>query len=193
VTKVPAFHKASGRAWGTKRAKSQWIGSPTFQYHNHHDRHSWRWPEHPANVDTALTTSGLPSARIPEPCEGVIRISLSARIHPEETAAIVPRARFSIDLEVSTPATTWLIAPSQVEAVRRAFRDVLGQLRSLIPQCERLHLFYAGPPPGAIVIGQEMNPRMNPRIVLYEYARSATPRYRAVLTIPTSPEIRESH
>jgi hypothetical protein len=50
-----------------------------------------------------------------------------------------------------------------------------------------LHLFYAGPPPGAIVIGQEINPRMNPPIALYEYSRLSTPRYRLVLTLPVSP------
>jgi len=159
----------------------------TFQYHNHNDRHSWRWPENPAHVDTEITTHGLPDARILEKCEGVIRISLSALIHPEETEEVVPKASFSVDLQVRTPSTTWLVAPSQVEAVRRGFRDVLGQIRGLVPQCERLHLFYAGPPPGAIVVGQEINPRMNPQIVLYEYARSAIPRYRAVLTLPVSP------
>lgn len=55
---------------------------------------------------------------------------------------------FSGDLRVRTPVTTWLVAPSQIVAVRRAFRDVLGQIRRLVP------------------------PRMNLRIVLYEYARS---------------------
>jgi hypothetical protein len=163
----------------------------TFQYHNHHDRHSWCWPAHLAHVDTDITMHGLPNARIPEPCEGVIRISLSALIHPEETAEVVPRARVCVDLRVQTPATTWLVAPSQVEAVRRVFRHVLGQLRSLVPHCTRLHLFYAGPPPVAVVIGQEINPRMNPRIVLYDYARSATPRYRAVLTLPVMGEREE--
>jgi hypothetical protein len=159
----------------------------TFQYHNHNDRDSWCWPEDPANVDTEIITCGLPDSLISEQCDGVIRISLSALIQPEETAEVVPSAGFSIDLRVSTPATTWLVAPSQVDAVRRAFRNVLGMIRRHVPRCEKLHLFYAGPPPGAIVIGQEINPRMNPPIALYEYSRLSTPRYRLVLTLPVSP------
>jgi hypothetical protein len=159
----------------------------TFQYHNHNDRDSWCWPEHPADIDTEITTQGLPDMPILEKCNGVIRISLSALIQPEDTEEIIPMARFSVDLRVRSPKTTWLVARSQVDAIRRAFRNVLGEIRGLAPRCERLHLFYAGPPPGAIVIGQEINPRMNPPIVLYEYSRSSTPCYRAVLTLPMSP------
>ena len=78
-----------------------------------------------------------------------------------------------------------------VEALTRLEASETGVECSLRQRHDRLqerdgHLF-------PIVIGQEINPRMNPRIVLYEYARSATPRYRAVLTLPVSPEIEESH
>lgn len=161
----------------------------TFQYHNHNDQNSWCWSGDPANVDTEIITRDLPDSPILEKCDGVIRISLSGLIQPEETEEIIPSAGFSVDLRVREPATAWLVSPSQVDAIRRAFRDVLGQIRNLVPYCERIHLFYAGPPSGAIAIGQQINPRMNPPIVLYEYSRSSTPRYQEVLTLPVSPKV----
>ena len=52
-----------------------------------------------------------------------------------------------------------------------------------MPQCRRIHLFYAGPTGGAIVLGQTINPRMNPEIALYEYNRQKTPKYEHVLNL----------
>jgi hypothetical protein len=56
-------------------------------------------------------------------------------------------------------------------------------VRERVPRCERIHLFYAGPTGGAIILGQQVNPRMNPPVELYEYSRQWDPRYRRALTL----------
>jgi hypothetical protein len=48
---------------------------------------------------------------------------------------------------------------------REAFEDVLAGK----PGITRWHLFYAGPAPGAVAVGQQLNPTMTPPVQLYEY------------------------
>ena len=71
----------------------------------------------------------------------------------------------------------------QLVAVSRAFQAVLKRLRERVPGCRRIHLFYAGPTGGAIVLGQAVNPRMNPPVALYEYSRQREPYYENVVTL----------
>ena len=44
-------------------------------------------------------------------------------------------------------------------------------------------IIYAGPAPGAIVLGRGYNPRMNPEVVVYEYRRDASPPYYPALVL----------
>jgi hypothetical protein len=52
-----------------------------------------------------------------------------------------------------------------------------------MPGCQRIHLFYAGPTGGAVTIGQQVNPRMNPPVETYEFSRQWAPRYHRALTL----------
>ena len=90
---------------------------------------------------------------------------------------MVPNA-VEIDLTVNSPGVTWLRSPAQLVVLGATFRDVLHLIRERLPKVERTHLFYAGPTGGAIVIGQQINPRMNPPVETYEYSRQWNPRYR---------------
>ncbi len=59
-------------------------------------------------------------------------------------------------------------------------------IRQQVPNCERIHLFYAGPTGAAIKLGQAINPRMNPAVSLYEFDRRKTPAYTRVLDLETA-------
>jgi SMODS-associated and fused to various effectors sensor domain len=48
----------------------------------------------------------------------------------------------------------------------------------LLPLAAEWHLFYAGPAPLAVVVGQQLNPTMYPAIQLYEYRHKESPRYK---------------
>ena len=77
----------------------------------------------------------------------------------------------------------WLRSPTQLDLLGNRFREVLRAIRDRMSGCERIHLFYSVPTGGAIVIGQQINPRMNPPVETYEYSRQWTPRYRRALTL----------
>jgi hypothetical protein len=152
-----------------------------FQYDR--ERRTWRWPEAQGPPNQDFSTTGLPTASIIEPVEVAIRVSLSADVAATDSQALTGRLPVEVDLKVSNPDVMWLVSCEQLVALSRNFRAILRELRSQVPNCTKLHLFYAGPTGGAIVLGQALNPRMNPRTVLYEHHRQREPRYDPVLTL----------
>ena len=156
-----------------------------FQYDR--VRKSWSWDaDLGRTADMDIAVSGLPEEEIAGPVQAVIRVSLSGRVAPRDTEAAVPGAGVVVDIGVADPGVMWLRSPDQLTALGTVFRQVLQRLAERVPDCAGIHLFYAGPTGGAIVIGQAYNPRMNPPMALYEYDRQGEPRNVHVLTL-TSP------
>jgi hypothetical protein len=83
-----------------------------------------------------------------------------------------------IDIKVESPSTTWLQHPEQLTRAASAARSGFEAAMRRYPKARRWHLFYAGPAPLAIAIGQQINPTMYPAVQLYEYRHKDVPRYR---------------
>jgi hypothetical protein len=146
------------------------------------EKGTWRWPDDNADADLEIRSKGVPSRKVAKSGEAVIRVSLSATISPEDTRAVV-HGSVETDLWVRRPDVMWLRSPVQLGVLGNRFREVLGAIRKHMPDCRRIHLFYAGPTGGAVTIGQQINPRMNPPVEVYEFSRQWTPRYQHALTL----------
>jgi hypothetical protein len=148
------------------------------------DRRSWSWrPAQAARACPRLRVTGIPADTIRARCQVVVRISLSASVRPEETRLICPSGAIEIDISAQRPDVTWLKTPIQLSTLGARFREVLATVRRIVPGCTTLHLFYAGPAGGAVVLGQQINPRMDPPVVLYQYSRQKTMRHQSVLRL----------
>jgi len=112
-----------------------------------------------------------------------VRVSLSEQILPHDTRAIVGDNSPEVDIGIDNPDVLWLRNPSELEELQKVFRRVLKNIRRKVPHCARIHLFYAGPAPGAVAIGQSINPTMNPTVVTYNYTRNRSPRYEQSITL----------
>jgi len=153
-----------------------------YQYDR--DRHSWAWDARWRNrADSNISVSGFPSSVAARQGEVLVRISLSAKVRPDDTRRTVPGALAAIDIGVANPDVVWLKSPRQLDKLRLRFREVLAKIRSLFPNCVRIHIFYAGPAGGAVIVGQQINPKMNPPVVFYEYSQQGTRRHRPALTL----------
>ncbi|MBL8798021.1 MAG: SAVED domain-containing protein, partial [Planctomycetia bacterium] len=155
-----------------------------YQYDR--ERKTWCWPDYGTDADLDFQVTGVPARRVNKSGDVVIRVSLSATIAPEETRAVATGI-VEIDVLVRKPDVMWLRSPAQLSTLGTRFRDVLRGIRDHVPGCRRIHLFYAGPTGGAVVIGQQINPRMNPPLETYEYSRQSSPRYRHALTLQDPP------
>ena len=150
-----------------------------FQYDR--DRRSWTWAA--GRGRPAMTqTRGLLTSEDKRPFDAIIRVSLSGRIKASDTRVARGRA-FEIDIQADDPDVRWLRNHDQLVALGREFCAVLKNLRDLGPQCRRIHLFVAAPAPAAVTLGQAINPRMNPPVLLYQFSRQSKPRYAKVLTL----------
>jgi hypothetical protein len=152
-----------------------------FQYDR--ERSTWCWDGSRKKHDADFRIHGLPSSPINDPVDVIVRVSLSAKVFPADSVEAAGECPVQIDLSVSDPDVMWLCHPEQLTILSGTFRGVLKDINRLVPRCTRLHLFYAGPTGGAIVLGQAINPRMNPEVALYEYDRRKTPHYERVLTL----------
>jgi SMODS-associated and fused to various effectors sensor domain len=153
-----------------------------FQYDR--DRGTWGWP-HPSKPETDLPgTPQEPAGVTPETprmtvrrggagVEAAIRVSLSARVAREDTA----EAALEIDIGLEQPSVRWLRGPGQLEELARVYEEALAAIRER--GCRRVHLYYAGPAPGAVLFGRSYNARMNPELVVYEYCQGRRPAYEA--------------
>jgi hypothetical protein len=108
---------------------------------------------------------------------------LSATIAPKAIEETGVAADTCVHLRVPHPRTSWLQSPEQIRSFRRATRDMLEACRRLFPNAREWHLFYAGPAPAAVALGQQFNPTMSPLVYLYEYRQQRTPAYQESIII----------
>jgi hypothetical protein len=147
----------------------------------HLDTQSWAWAN--GHSETQFNITGIPTEIISSECDVVIRVSLSEKIGKHETDQVVADSPVQIDILVNAPSLTWLRGQNQVTEFAEIFRGVLSEVRQKVIECRRIHLFMAVPAPIALAAGQQINPRMNPPVYLYEYARNGNPRYKYAFTI----------
>jgi hypothetical protein len=83
-----------------------------------------------------------------------------------------------VDFRVPQPSTAWLQHPDQLTWAALEARRAFERAVHLAPDAAEWHLFYAGPAPLAVAIGQQLNPTMYPTIQLYEYRHKESPRYK---------------
>jgi hypothetical protein len=153
-----------------------------FQFHR--DRKSWNWDPAAAVVgESRFRVSGLPTTETQQPLDAIVRVSLSAAINRDDTLVAKSPNAIEVDIAVDTPNVSWLQDPRQLTALGVTFRNVLQAIGDRTPRCSAIHLFYAGPAGGAVVIGQAFNPRMNPPMHLYQFDRQQVPRNTRVLTL----------
>lgn len=112
-----------------------------------------------------------------------IAVSLSAKIADIDVRQTAPDAKKAIEIFIDNPDVMWLQSPVQLYKLGQIFRNVLAAIDSKIPRCSRIHLFYSGPTGGCVVIGQQINPRMNPPVELYQYSRQSNARNQHALTL----------
>lgn len=140
---------------------------PTVQLHQfHRDERTWAWPRMPADRD-GLSVATLNSPE--SPSDVAFLFELSATIDRERVTAILPARTHVVAVSVQTPRTSWLQSPRQLIDLARAAREIFEDAMAICPGAARWHVFYAGPAPGAVAVGQQLNPTMTPPVQFYEF------------------------
>jgi hypothetical protein len=150
-----------------------------FQYHR--DDRTWAWPRRLVPAQD-IVVSGLDEED--ESCQAVAFLfHYSAIITDVAIMGLgVPLDR-RVDFRVQRPSTAWLQHPEQIKWAAFEARQAFEQAVQLFPHAKIWHLFYAGPSPVGVAIGQQINPTMCPIVQLYEYRHKANPPYQATIRL----------
>jgi hypothetical protein len=152
-----------------------------FQYHR--DDYSWAWPNRPSPPND-ITVTGLPDNNISSPGEIAVAFDLSASVTKEVIQEVSPLFLGEVHVTVPSPNTGWLQHPEQLKELAKIARRVFERCVANYPQASKWHIFYAGPAPGAVIVGQQINPTMCPPVQLYEYRYKRVPSYQPSIALP---------
>jgi len=145
-------------------------------FQHHRDTRTWSWPR-VASPAQDVTVSGLDSQPSNDG-EGTFVFHYSAIITDEALIEAGAPLGYRIDFRAPQPTTGWLQHPDQLSWAAQEARIAFERTMQLLPNAKKWHLFYAGPAPLAIAIGQQINPTMYPAVQLYEYRHKEAPRYK---------------
>jgi hypothetical protein len=106
----------------------------------------------------------------PDPTDITFVFQLSARIDPRFSHSLPPTTEI-VSVEIDHPRTSWLRDSRQLQDLGAVARQVFEDCMNELPGAERWHILYGGPAPGAVIVGQQLNPTMTPPVQLYEYQR----------------------
>jgi hypothetical protein len=145
-------------------------------FQHHRDERSWAWPRRHAPAQDIVVTGldGNPHRTR----AATFAFHYSAAITDEALMEAGAPLDFRVDFRVPQPSTGWLQHPNQLTWAALEARRAFERAMQLVPGAAEWHLFYAGPAPLAIAIGQQLNPTMYPAIQLYEYRHKQSPRYK---------------
>lgn len=153
------------------------VETDLFQFDR--DRGDWSWPdEQSETAEQVPELVGEPESEVAGDGDAVLRVSLSELVRAADTRAVVPSPLVELAIGIDDPDKQWLQSPEQLSHLRELYLAALKSIRRKVPCCGRLHVFYAGPAAGAFLLGQCVNPRMDPETAVYEYSRQREPRYR---------------
>jgi hypothetical protein len=151
-----------------------------FQYHR--DAMSWEWPRQGRKTG-GLCLAGIPKRRSKFSGDVAVCFDLSARVQWSQFHRLVGKPLHTVRISAPRLGTSWLQSPAQLVELGATARVVFETLANSWPNARRWHLFFAGPAPAAVRVGQQVSPTMTPTIWLYEYASRRRPPYRHSLIL----------
>ena len=143
------------------------VNTKAFQYHR--DAASWCWSK---DVEGAESVSvSIPIKAESLEAQVCFVFALSANVDIEAVSATIVGEKTIYVLGVEHPTTSWLQERGQLAELGLKTRETFERAAERHPKSTLWHIYYAGPAPGAIVVGQQMNPTMVPPVQLYEFLR----------------------
>lgn len=139
----------------------------SFQYHR--DQATWSWPKNNEELTMPAVVESVGSASTS--AEILFLFELSAPIDVQETVKTTGGDRVIYRCSVSNVSTGWLKSKAQLDELARKVREMFEAASIRYPNSSRWHIVYAGPAPGAVIVGQQLNPTMIPKVQVYEFQR----------------------
>jgi hypothetical protein len=127
-----------------------------FQFHR--DECTWAWPSD-AIVGPVPTVN---STGYKNPKHILFVFELSAKVNAKRLLRDLPDP-VMVSLALKEPSTQWLKHPEQLRQLGILARNAFENALIHSSPDTTWHILYAGTAPGAVKVGQQLNPTMTPR------------------------------
>ncbi|MGO9571872.1 MAG: SAVED domain-containing protein [Desulfomonilaceae bacterium] len=138
-----------------------------FDYHPSATPPNWHWPDDTDYPQMRILRE--PRKRISRPGIVFVTVSVSYPVTAQHTSGIGLQPLAEIDLRVPQPERGIVRSQQQVLEYGRKFRRILDLISDKIPNCEAVHLFYAGPVALAFHIGQQISENIHPKVIVWNF------------------------
>ena len=97
--------------------------------------------------------------------------SFSGRVKPEALPSAIDEqfTIYELTLANMEPNPTYLRQRDDLTRFKDAYQAALRTIARECGQCDAIHLFPAVPAPVAVFCGRELLPKVDPRLVVYDY------------------------
>ena len=151
---------------------------PSDLFQKHRDTNNWKWKNEGELVQYKVITvkEGTDKKKV------VLVLSLSGKIHLEDLPAevISDATVYEITLENDLPHPIFLNRKQDLTNFGVIYQQTLRQIDTNHGKLDKLHLFPAIPAPVAVVCGQELMPKMDPVLIVYDGDKRAGGYYRVL-------------
>lgn len=140
---------------------------PVDVYQRHRDTEDWAWKDSgtPAEYRFDKIREGTGQG-----CIALI-LSLSGKIKPEALPSSIDETFTIYELTLANmePNPTYLRQRNDLTRFKDAYQAALRTIARECDRCNAIHLFPAIPAPVAVFCGREILPKVDPKLVVYDY------------------------
>lgn len=139
--------------------------TPSDLFQQQRSTQSWKWQEEPveSNFSYKLIENEAPNSK-----KIAFILSLSGKIDHSEINPLIGDGFSIYEITVDGPNRDFLISKERLNKFRRFYIELLSKIRQIHGQDCEIHIFPAIPAPIAIAIGQEILPKSDPDIYIYD-------------------------
>jgi len=142
------------------------------QWRRRGNEQTWVWNQKENVPDIVSKISTIKPSKIDlknkEPI--IIKVEISASINNDDINELGLPLNNLFSLSVQNPARHWLQTQEQLNLICNEYRNLFEEINHLNLNSE-IHLFYSGPIPLAVFIGQIFSPRMDSPLIIYDWQR----------------------
>jgi len=140
---------------------------PTDIFQLHREGSGWKWKD---SSDTFLYNIAL--SDMEASTDVALILSISGKPAHTEVSNIIGRSIPVYEISVANPSPLFMDTREKLSGFRTAYRNILSKIRAKHGGNINIHLFPAVPVSVAVACGQEILPKADPAIHIYDFSRS---------------------
>lgn len=139
-------------------------------FQHHRDSRNWTWTKDDEPMHAYYEVHEL--QLVPDAEQVAIILSISGQVKIERVREVMGTEYSAYEIRACRPSLDFLKSQRRLELFGYEYRKLLEDIRGQYGSVCHLHLFAAIPPPVAVLCGQNLLPKSDPAMAVYEFHRT---------------------